>query len=103
VFSRLKQSFRDFKNAPSGTRFQRQYEARAARPHWLRTSLSIAGGVLLIVLGIALLVLPGPGLVAILLGASLIAGESLLVARLFDRLDLHATAAYLRWRSRFRS
>jgi Putative transmembrane protein (PGPGW) len=98
MFARLKQSFRDFKNTPSGTRFQRLYLARASRPPMLRTILSITAGALLILLGIAMLVLPGPGLVAILLGACLIAGESLLVARLFDRLDFRATALYASWR-----
>ena len=54
----------------------------------MRKLLTLVAAPALIVAGIVLLVLPGPGLLLILLGAGLIAEESLLAARLLDRIDL---------------
>lgn len=54
----------------------------------MRKLLPIVAALALIVAGIVLLVLPGPGLLLILLGAGLIAEESLLAARMLDRTDL---------------
>lgn len=102
MFARLKQRLRDFSKAPSGTRFQRQYRSRTVRSHPLRSLLFLVCGALLIPLGIAMLILPGPGLIAILLGACLIAGESLLAAQWLDWLDFRASAIYARWRGRQR-
>ncbi|HEX7916100.1 PGPGW domain-containing protein, partial [Rudaea sp.] len=50
--------------------------------------------------GVVMLVTPGPGLLVMAVGAALVAGESLLVARLLDRLDFHASAYWARWRTR---
>lgn len=99
MFSNLRQQLQRFLAAPSGTRFRRQHHRRQLRPHLLRTLLAIGGGLLLIPLGVAMLVLPGPGLLVVLIGAGFIAGESLIVARLLDRLDFYASAGYARWRA----
>jgi hypothetical protein len=63
-----------------------------------RTVFTVGIGMLLLAAGLAMLVLPGPGLLVGLLGAALIAGESLSVARLLDRLDVCVTALWKRWR-----
>ena len=49
--------------------------------------------------GVVMLVMPGPGLLAMILGAALIAEESLIAARLLDRLDRFFTRQYARWRA----
>lgn len=40
------------------------------------------------IVGVALLVLPGPGIPPLLLGGALLAGESLTVARWLDSVEL---------------
>lgn len=72
-----------------GHRFRRRYRARQesqVRP--LDRVLRVAGGMILVVVGIALLILPGPGIPPLLIGAALLAGESLTVARWLDGVEL---------------
>ena len=54
----------------------------------------------IVLAGIVMIVLPGPGMLAIILGAALIAEESLFAARVLDRFDLWVTGLYKRWRAR---
>jgi hypothetical protein len=50
--------------------------------------VAIFGGVAVLVAGAAMLVAPGPGILVFVLGAALVAEESLWVARLLDRAEL---------------
>jgi hypothetical protein len=100
MFDWLRTHFRAFLASRSGTRFRRQHRRRQANPHLLRTILALIGGVLLLLVGVVMLVTPGPGVLVIVIGAGLIAGESLIVARLLDRFDFHASAYWTRWRTR---
>lgn len=100
MFDWFRAHSRAFLAAKSGTRFRRQHRRRQARPHLLHTILALLGGTLLILAGIVMLVTPGPGLLVMVVGAGLIAGESLVVARVLDRLDFHASACWARWRAR---
>ncbi|HEY2396570.1 MAG TPA: PGPGW domain-containing protein [Rudaea sp.] len=63
----------------------------------MRTLLVVGGGLILLALGMILLVLPGPGLLIAAIGAALIAGESLTVARILDRIDLGLTRIWNHW------
>ena len=83
------QHWHEFKSDPPGSRFTRRYQRRR-RNHrgWLQSALTLAGALLAIVAGLIMLVLPGPGMLALLLGAGLIAEESLFAARGFDRAEL---------------
>ena len=47
-----------------------------------------------------MLVLPGPGLLTGIIGAALLAGESRIVARWLDGIDLLAARVWARWRKR---
>ena len=94
----LKQRVRRFMSAPSGTRFQARYQRLRRRPHAMRTILASGLGLLLIAAGLVLLVLPGPGILVATIGAALIAGESLTLARQLDRLDVVLTRWSARWR-----
>jgi Putative transmembrane protein (PGPGW) len=98
----LRQRIRSFLAPPRGTRFRRWHRSRRQQPHRLRSIAGIVGGLILIPLGVAMLVLPGPGLLVLLFAAALIAGESLVVARLLDRADFRASARYARWCERRR-
>lgn len=102
MFDWLRTHFRAFLAARSGTRFRRQHRRRQARPHLLRTILAVIGGALLFLVGLVMLVTPGPGLLLMAIGAALIAGESLLIARLLDRFDFYASAGWARWRAQRR-
>ncbi|MGH8173247.1 MAG: PGPGW domain-containing protein [Rhodanobacteraceae bacterium] len=88
MFEGLRKQWRVFRADPAGERFQRRYRRNKARAGLVRKFAIIGGGLALVVIGIALLVLPGPGLLLMLLGAGLIAEESQVAARLLDRMDL---------------
>lgn len=95
-----KRQWQHFKNTPSGRRFQTRYRIRRSQTGGvIRKVLLTAAGGLLILIGIALLVLPGPGLLVMAIGAAFIAEESLLAARALDRLDVFLTRWYGRWQN----
>ena len=98
MFDYLRGQWRHFRDTPAGERFQKRYERRAARSGFLRKVLLMAAGFVLIVLGIAMIVLPGPGLLAIVIGAGMLAEESLVAARVLDRIDLAISRRIARWR-----
>jgi len=100
MFDWLRAHLRAFLASRSGTRFRRQHRRRQAHPHPARTIFAVVGGVLVFLTGILMLVTPGPGLLVMAIGAALIAGESLLIARWLDRFDFHASACWARWRAR---
>lgn len=100
MFGSMKARWRTFVAVPRGKRFA-AHHTRAHRPDapkWMRIATLTLGFVLL-VLGIVMIVLPGPGLLAIIAGGVLIAEESSTAARVLDRLDLAAARAGARWRA----
>ena len=87
----LKRHWRQLRSSRPGRRFQEQYERhqRARQQHsGLRKFAQPAAGIFILALGAAFCVLPGPGIPFIIVGAALLAGESLLVARPMDRTEL---------------
>lgn len=100
MFGSLKARWRAFVAVPRGQRFAAHHERahRPDAPKWMRIATLTMGSILL-VLGIVMLVLPGPGLLAIIAGGVLIAEESSTAARVLDRLDLAAARAGGRWRA----
>lgn len=100
MFESFRAQFHQFVADRSGTRFQQRYRRRTERPGGIvRKSLVFALATLLLLIGLLLLVLPGPGLLVIVIGAGLFAEESLLIARLLDRIDLSLTRRVRRWRA----
>ena len=88
MFKRLREAWRPLKEAKPGQRFQAFHHARKTqrrgRPwHWL----SIAAGLLLVVIGLILLPAPGPGWLVIFAGLGLLAQESLGMARALDSIE----------------
>jgi len=100
MFDRLRKQWRVFRADPAGERFQRRYKRNTARAGMVRKFAVIGGGLALLVIGIALLVLPGPGLLLMLLGAGFVAEESLIAAKMLDRLDLVFQRIRARWRKK---
>ena len=89
MFETIKRSWQRFKADPPGQRFQQQFKRRheVART-LLQKALVVGGGVLLTGVGIFLFFLPGPGVLFVLLGAVLIAQQSVTVARGLDWTEI---------------
>ncbi|HEX7963793.1 MAG TPA: PGPGW domain-containing protein [Candidatus Saccharimonadales bacterium] len=68
-------------------------------PRPLRQSLVLVVGSLLVVAGLAMLVLPGPGWAAIFLGFAILATEFAIAERIRDRM-VHALKAALAYGKR---
>lgn len=98
MFAALKRRIRRFVATPSGSRFRVYHERLEQRPNLMRTMLVVGGGLILLALGMIMLVLPGPGVLVAAIGLALIAGESMWVARLLDRVDLCVTRMWRHWR-----
>lgn len=87
--ARFKSSCHRFIAGTPGQRFQQLYRHRQqSRSSLLRRALLIAGGILVALAGVIFLFTPGPGIVVLLLGAALIAQQSRLAARAFDRIEI---------------
>ena len=97
----VRRQWQHFKATPSGRRFQTRHRMRRAHGGGVARKVLISGlGLLIVLAGIVMIVLPGPGMLAIVIGAVFIAEESLLAARMLDRVDRWATGVYTRWRAR---
>lgn len=88
MLEKWKESWKEFERSPPGERFERMYRRRRMTGSAAVRVGLIAAGVLLIVGGIVLLAIPGPGLLVIAFGGALIAQQFLFVARAFDQLEL---------------
>lgn len=97
----VKRQWKHFVAMPSGRRFQMRHRLRRARTGGLLRKILISGlGGLIMITGVAMLVLPGPGLLTMVIGAAAIAEESLIAARVLDRLDGWGNRHYQAWRAR---
>jgi hypothetical protein len=89
MLKHLKQSWQRFKAGLPGRRFQQQFRLRQRfRCGATRKALLITAGILLAATGVFLLFVPGPGIIILLIGAVLIAQQSSLAARAFDRIEI---------------
>jgi hypothetical protein len=89
MFKRLRRQWQMFRADPPGQRFELRHARHRDRHRgiWHRASV-LTLGIVALLIGIAMLVLPGPGLLVIVLGAFLIGEESLGASRVLDRCDL---------------
>jgi hypothetical protein len=95
-----REQWKQFSEIPSGQRFIARYRARRSQPGGLlRKGLIVAAGLLLMLAGLAMIVLPGPGLLTMIIGAAFIAEESRVAARVLDRIDRWASRMMQRWRA----
>lgn len=95
----LRDQWKRFAALPTGRRFQSRNRLRRETPSdlWRKVFL-LSLGIVLLVLGTAMLVLPGPGLLVMIIGAALIAEESVVAARILDRGDIWIARRIMRWR-----
>jgi hypothetical protein len=105
MLDELKTRWREFKHGQPGRRFQDRFFRlrRTPRSHFWRLAL-FGGGTLIMAVGVVMLVAPGPGIVVLVIGASLVAQESLQAARWLDWAEVIARritawfAAWIPWR-----
>lgn len=92
-----------FKTGMPGQRFRRRYYRRRESPRGpLLRSLQFFSGILLMLAGLFLMPAPGPGILVLLLGATLAARESLLVARALDTAEVLSRKLVSQTRRRWR-
>ena len=104
MFDTLQRRWHQFAAVPPGQRFAAHFDRRQqTRPRALhRKILALGGGILVMGAGLFFMLAPGPGVLIFLVGATLVAEESRMVARLLDGADLWlrrlAARASARWR-----
>lgn len=94
----FKQRWQRFAAVPPGQRFREHFNRRqASKPSALhKRILAMGAGILIMGLGLIMLIAPGPGILVLLLGATLIAQESLSAARFMDWADLRLRRLLIR-------
>jgi hypothetical protein len=91
MIERAKENWRRFKRSKPGRRFREhhhRYQQGCIGRSYLRRFFGIIGGFWVVVVGLITVPGPGPGWLVILLGFGIIAGESLLFARMLDRIEV---------------
>ena len=88
MFSSLKKEWRELWKGRPGHRFQDRYKRYQRKSvddqPWPRRFLQPAAAILLLLAGVILCFIPGPGLPLVLAGAALLANRSRTVARAMD-------------------
>jgi hypothetical protein len=88
VIAALKKNWNELSKEPPGRRFQNRHRRQDRRGSSTSRTLKLAASFVLILAGAVLLVIPGPGSVLIVIGAALLAEESMIVARFMDRAEM---------------
>ena len=95
----LAEEWRRIRDDTPGLRFVNHYGRMRT---WSRASvvLRLAVGIVLLLAGFIMLFIPGPGIVAILAGLAMIAGESRSLAGRLDRTEFRLRAWWKRRKAR---
>jgi hypothetical protein len=95
MLEKLKHEWQRFRRSKPGHRFKERYYQKQRSPRSIvRKILVTAAGALIFAVGIFLLAFPGPGTILLIIGASLIAEESLLAARALDWLEVRLRSLF---------
>jgi hypothetical protein len=93
MLSKLRESWDEVSDAEPGCRFQAYHEKRQDEKSSKVAQVAfIVAGIGLILVGALLMVIPGPGIPVVAVGAGLIARESSHVAKALDWLELRIRA-----------
>lgn len=87
MFNGLRRQWRDLRKGRPGHRFQERYKRNRKGGEgrsWIRRFLQPAIAVLILLAGIVLCIIPGPGLPLVLVGLTLLAQRSRSIARAMD-------------------
>ncbi|HET7670706.1 MAG TPA: PGPGW domain-containing protein [Burkholderiales bacterium] len=100
----FRQGWQDLKRGRPGRRFQDRYARRRQAARGMAGKCAfVCLGLLVLLAGIVLLPLPGPGMIIVAAGALLMAEGSRTMAKALDSLELRVRRAYAAWRSSPRS
>lgn len=103
MFDDLKQRWRALRKDRPGQRFREYYRRRKEdRSSSLLKVLIMGGGLVLTAVGLFMLPAPGPGLPILLVGATMVAGESYAVAAALDWMELWLRKLITRARTRWK-
>jgi hypothetical protein len=104
VIEALKKNWTELSKEPPGRRFQNRHRRQEHRGSSTSRTLKLALAIVLLAAGAVLLLIPGPGSLLILIGAALLAEESLIVAKFMDRTEVRIRkgidAVRTRWKQR---
>jgi hypothetical protein len=102
LLNELKKSWKALKKERPGNRFQARYHHVQQSGSRRNRVLKLGAGIALTLAGVVLLLVPGPGSLLIAVGGAFLAEESLIAARLLDRLEVLLrkvfSAAKTKWR-----
>jgi hypothetical protein len=87
MFHFIAERWRCFRDSAPGRRFQDRYERTSNAAGWRRWAVLTAGAARCFV-GLVMLVAPGPGILLLVVGAFMLAEQSLACARVLDRWEL---------------
>ena len=82
----IAQEWRTFRGDEPGQRFENHYD-RMRQGSRVGAIARMGAGVILLLAGIAMLFIPGPGILVMLFGFGLLGGESKTIARAMDRVE----------------
>jgi hypothetical protein len=103
MFDAIKAGWREFAAQSPGDRFQQRYR-RSRNPDvprgTVRRVIALTIGTILVMAGLVMLVIPGPGLLVMIVGLGFFAEESLWLARWLDAMELWLRRTWARLRSR---
>ncbi|MFT3697583.1 MAG: PGPGW domain-containing protein [Kofleriaceae bacterium] len=99
MFARVSHEWRLFKDDAPGERFRHHY-ARTQQESRAAKFLRLVIGIIVLILGIAMLVLPGPGIVGTIFGLALITAHSRWLAEKLDHAEVRARTWWRRRRER---
>ncbi|MBN2105148.1 PGPGW domain-containing protein [bacterium] len=91
MFNQLKQNWHKFKKSRPGNRFQDRYDrcSKQRGPSFrIEKLLRIFTGLVVMFIGAALWFLPGPGWAIVFVGAAIVSGESLWMAKFLDSAEV---------------
>jgi uncharacterized protein (TIGR02611 family) len=100
MLDKFKEQWRSFSEDEPGHRFQDHYhERKKTRRNPLRRIWLMGLGLLIMIGGVVLLFIPGPGILIIFIGAGMMAEESLFMARLLDGVEVRLRRLYEKTRA----
>lgn len=103
MFDSIKAGWREFAAQTPGDRFQQRYR-RSRNPAvsrgTIRRIIALTIGTALVAIGLMMLVLPGPGLLVMIIGLGFFAEESLWLAKVLDACEVWLRRTWQRFQSR---
>lgn len=90
MFEKMKKDWRILRENPPGDRFQARYRhgREGSGPGAVNTIIRYILGILLILIGVILWFIPGPGWLFVFIGLAFIAGRSRWLSKWMDRAEL---------------